>query len=158
MIIRMCPTVGLKGQKANSPGHRPGYRGCTVPPCKGKRMSRRRRLRPRLLPFQGDDNPAFIPRALPWADCLLAFQAVLRKHTIITYLYQLVILLLLRKKEIQYAEHHLVACFGIAYALEWEPHGERTVIGSQVCHGGTCPVGIDHCGEGRGLGVERSRS
>ncbi len=29
-----------------------------------------------LLPFQGEHCVAFIPRALPWAMCLLAFQAV----------------------------------------------------------------------------------
>ena len=38
-----------------------------------RRMSRRHRLRPRLLPFRGDENPVIIPRA-PWAKCLLAFQ------------------------------------------------------------------------------------
>ena len=29
-----------------------------------------------LLPFQGANPNIYIPRALPWAGCLLAFQAV----------------------------------------------------------------------------------
>ena len=37
MIIRMYPTCGLKGQQANSPGHRPGYSGQTTFALKGQK-------------------------------------------------------------------------------------------------------------------------
>ena len=39
-------------------------------PCKGKSADNRK-----LLPFQGAYTAAFIPRAMPWAKCLMAFQA-----------------------------------------------------------------------------------
>ena len=80
----LCQFLSCRGRPRAGPMPRQGAMSlpkvgmsAQPPPCRDKRMSRRRRLRPRLLPFQGDDNPVIIPRALPWADCLLAFQAVL---------------------------------------------------------------------------------
>ncbi|MCR4809874.1 MAG: hypothetical protein K5896_08435 [Prevotella sp.] len=41
-------------------------------PCKGKSIIGE----VGLLPFQGEFTLVLVPRAMPWAECLLAFQAV----------------------------------------------------------------------------------
>ena len=55
---------GLKGQKAASPGQRPGCRlQATFSPCKGKSS-----MIQMLMPLQGDITLNVpIPRAMPWA-------------------------------------------------------------------------------------------
>ncbi len=67
--------IPLKGDKAISPGQRPG--------CCCSRDLRPERAKAiiqvwasKLLPFQGANPNVHRPRALPWAGCLLAFQAV----------------------------------------------------------------------------------
>ena len=74
----ISPTVGLiplKGDKAISPGQRPGC-CCSrdLRPERAKAIIQL--LASMLLPFQGANPNVHRPRALPWAGCLLAFQAV----------------------------------------------------------------------------------
>ena len=60
-----------KGQGAISPGQRPGIRvGHRHTPCKGKSLV----MHIMLLPLQGANHNADIPRALPWAKCRLPLQ------------------------------------------------------------------------------------
>ena len=53
MIIRMYLIDGLKGQQANSPGHRPGYGESVMLALKGQKHC----FLLRLLPFQGVESP-----------------------------------------------------------------------------------------------------
>ena len=69
MLLNSAP----KGQKANSPGHRPGYKDVIRFALKGQKHLL---CIQKLLPFQGVSCELHLPRALPWAVSLLAFQAV----------------------------------------------------------------------------------
>ena len=62
---------GLKGQKAHSPGHRPGVKTAREnAPCKGKSV-----LVPKAYALQGVISQyAPIPKAMPWAMCFPPFQ------------------------------------------------------------------------------------
>ena len=68
MLLNSAP----KGQKANSPGHRPGYKDAVRFALKGQKPC----LVFMLLPLQGAGCTPHYPGALPWAGSLLAFQAV----------------------------------------------------------------------------------
>ena len=71
MIIRMYPIGGLKGQKAHSPGQRPGYSEQTI-----YVKERAKALLPvRAFALAGRGIRHLSPRALPWAMGLLAFLA-----------------------------------------------------------------------------------
>ena len=72
---------GLKGQKTNSPGHRPEYSsGATSSPCKGKSS-----MIQMLMPLQGDIIlNAHIPRAMPWAKSLKPLQGI-KQHSLNSY-------------------------------------------------------------------------
>ena len=64
---------GLKGQKALSPGHRPGYKDMGRLALKGQKLY--------LLHYASALSgrlgyESHLPRAMPWAECFLAFQAV----------------------------------------------------------------------------------
>ena len=67
---------GLKGQQAGSPGQRPGWMSEGKYALKGQKHY----FVEMLLPFQGGGCARHLPRALPWATCLLAFQAVAARH------------------------------------------------------------------------------
>jgi len=64
-------THALKGQKQPAQGIALGEVGGVIPPCKGKSIAIFM-----LLPLQGDDDDTRLPRAMPWAMGLSAFQAV----------------------------------------------------------------------------------
>ena len=72
-VMKTLCRNGLKGQKALSPGHRPGYQQMPTFALKGQKPYES----DMLLPFQGEGCVPHQPRAMPWAGCLLAFQAVL---------------------------------------------------------------------------------
>ena len=64
---------GLKGQKISAQGSALGNHNRQVvgAPCKGKRVI----IFIKLLPLQGEFSLSHNkPRALPWADCSLAFR------------------------------------------------------------------------------------
>ena len=62
-----------KGQRAHSPGHRPGYDETMSTPRRGKSISVQAFIET-LLPFQGAIAAANLPRALPWAMRMLGLQ------------------------------------------------------------------------------------
>ena len=64
--------IPLKGEKAISPGQRPG---CCCSRDLGPERAKAiiQLLASMLLPFQGANPNVHRPRALPWAGCLLAF-------------------------------------------------------------------------------------
>ena len=76
MIIRMYPTDGLKGQQANSPGQRPGYRGGRHRPEGAKAL-----LSTMAFALSGRSLNVLPPRALPWADGSLPPSGRYRIHT-----------------------------------------------------------------------------
>ena len=63
----------LKGQRAHSPGHRPGYDEALKCALKGQKHYRAIVYRD-ALPFQGAIAVGNIPMAMPWAMRLLGFQ------------------------------------------------------------------------------------
>ena len=67
MIIRMYPIGCLKGQRAHSPGQRPGY---SLRPARAKAL-----LPVRAFALTGRGLRHLLPWALPWAMGLLAFLA-----------------------------------------------------------------------------------
>ena len=64
---------GLKGQKALSPGHRPGYQQMPTFALKGQKPYES----DMLLPFQGEVDITVLPRALPWAMGILPLRGAL---------------------------------------------------------------------------------
>ena len=91
--------IPLKGDKAISPGQRPGC--CCSRDLRPERAKAIIRVwTAMLLPLQGANPNIHRPRALPWAGCLLAFQAVtsqkLYRTPIIKKLFRLLPLYLLR--------------------------------------------------------------
>ena len=84
-VMKPLRSNGLKGQKATSPGHRPGYEECVTTALQGQKLL----YVITLLPLQGEETSRPPPRAMPWATCLLAFQAVSAKgaHHLRTCIY-----------------------------------------------------------------------
>jgi hypothetical protein len=72
----MYPKDGLKGQKAHSPGHRPGLKSGATFALKGQKHSATNNA---FAPT-GRGLRHLLPRAMPWAKSFLAFQAVNRIH------------------------------------------------------------------------------
>ena len=63
-----------KGQRAHSPGHRPGYDEAMKCDEEGAKALGDKRSVETLLPFQGVIAVANLPRAMPWAIRLLGLQ------------------------------------------------------------------------------------
>ena len=74
MIIRMFLIDGLKGQQANSPGHRPEYGESVMLALQGQKHC----FLLRLLPFQGVDYASLYPGRCPGLVAYCPFGALSR--------------------------------------------------------------------------------
>ena len=84
MIICNQLITSLRDNKQLAWGNAPGGRWYDKRPARAKAQKRET-----LLPLQGVDNAHSIPRALPCAMCLLAFQAVVGCKRIIVFLHRI---------------------------------------------------------------------
>ena len=76
VIIRMYPITPRRGNEPSAQGNALGDRAFKPRPERAKAIVGCKAF----APCRGDSGTPSIPRALPWAICVLAFQAVCRIH------------------------------------------------------------------------------
>ena len=72
-VTRTLGRNSLKGQKAPSPGHRPGYKDMGKLALQGHKLYHASLC---LCPFRAPCCASYLPRAMPWAGSFPAFQAL----------------------------------------------------------------------------------
>ena len=72
-VMRTLGRNSLKGQKAPSPGHRPGYKDMGKLALQGHKLYHASLC---FCPFRAPCCASYLPRAMPWAGSFPAFQAL----------------------------------------------------------------------------------